>query len=126
MGPEDEIKQPASLDKKLEQQTHELYDNYLKAEAEKEKAAIESEAAKRFDDVRRLGFLTKDDVAAFQNQTTTQLNTEVENLKKEIVALREFIFRAKAQGLNSGALDQPKNDNSELDFINRYNRTQWK
>lgn len=106
---------PADGDRKLEQQTHENFDKsyqeLLKKEQEAIEAKLKGEATQKFDEVRKLGFATSADVDKKVENIFGKFVEEVKGLRDENAKLREWVMRAKMQGLNSGVGDEkPKED----------------
>ena len=104
---------PADGDRKIEQQTHENFDKSYQDLLRKEQEAIETklrgEATHKFDEVRKLGFATSADVDKKVEAIFGKFVDEVKGLRDENAKLREWVMRAKMQGLNSGTTeDKPK------------------
>ena len=85
---------------KIEDSVANAYDRIVKEESDKQQAEVESAAAQRFEEVRRLGFATKKDIEEFVAAQKEKSDTE--QLRRDFTELREFVLRAKARGLNTG------------------------
>ena len=98
--------------RKIEDQTHDninkSYNDFLKKEQEALDAKLKGEATARFDEVRKLGFSTQKDVETQIQGIFGKFVTQLEDIKKENAALREWVMRAKVQGLNAGAVEDQK------------------
>jgi hypothetical protein len=114
---------PADGDRKLEQQTHENFDKAYQDLLSKEQEAMESklrgEATQKFDEVRQLGFATATDVDKKIGVIFGKFFSEMEKMRDENTKLREWVMRARMQGLNSGAGDEKKKEPSVLDKYRR-------
>jgi hypothetical protein len=98
------------------------YEEMLKKEQEVQESKIRGEATMQFDNVRKLGFATKSDVDESIKGIFGKFVSEIEAMRKQNTELREWVMRAKQQGLTSGALDQ-KNDNEVSDYLKPYLRS---
>ena len=93
-----------AANKKIEESLQDANTRILKEESDKVLSEQESATAKRFDETRRLGFVTKRDMEEFFEGVKNTQN--VQALEKKFDELREFVLRAKARGLNSGATEE--------------------
>jgi len=82
------------------------YANVLAQEQKRQEAGTHMEAAKEFDKVRTLGFATKKDLDEQMKTSIQPIVEELQKMRQENTELREFVLRAKAQGLNTGKLDK--------------------
>ena len=110
---------PADGQRKLEQQTHDnieqSYQELLKKDQDAMSAKLQGEATAKFDEVRRLGFATNDDIKKQVEGVYGKFIEEVKTLREENTKLREWVMRAKAQGLNSGVTEDSTPQNTLRD-----------
>ena len=101
---------PAEGDKKIEQNVVNNFDKQYAEMLKKEQEALESkqrgETALQFDNVRKLGFATKADMDESIKGIFGKFVSELEAMRQENTKLREWVMRAKAQGLTGSALEQ--------------------
>lgn len=109
---------PTDAAKKQEQEVKksydELYSELLKKEQTRLDAETESRATLEFDRVRSLGFTTQKDVDTKIEAIFSKFVNEVKNLREENTKLREWVMKAKAQGLNVGKLEEETKEESVL------------
>lgn len=111
---------PLAGDRKADEQSavnfDTQYQDMLKQEQEKLEAEAKGRAAHEFDNVRKLGFATTKDIDERIQGIFGKFVSQMEEMKAENTKLREWVMRAKAQGLNSGRVDEqvaPKSAMSE-------------
>ena len=109
---------PADGQAKREQATHDniekSYQDLLKKDQEAMEAKLRGDATTRFDEVRQLGFATEKDIDRKIEGIFGKFTEEVKNLRDENTKLREWVMRAKAQGLNSGATEESPQENNMM------------
>lgn len=97
-------------EQKIEQQITQNFDaqyqELLKKDQEAIEAKLRGEATQKFDEVRKLGFATTKDVDDKIQAIFGKFVSELQALREENTKLREWVMRAKAQGLNTGRLDE--------------------
>ena len=112
---------PSQADNKIEEQTKKSFDDVyrelLKNEQEKMESEIRGRTTLDFDNVRKLGFATTKDIDEKIEGIFGKFVQEVQQLRDENVKLREWVMRAKAQGLNSGKLDEQISEESSLKSV---------
>ncbi len=109
----------AAVDGSLERD----YQEYQKKEQERVAVEMQNEAklaAEKFADIQKLGFLTKKDIEEHDKNLFGKFVSELEAMRQENVKLREWVMRAKAQGLNSGATDDKPKDETTLKSHDRF------
>ena len=115
---------PADGDKKIEETTKlnfdKIYEEQLKREQEALESKLRGDATAKFDEVRKLGFATNKDIDAKIEGIFGKFVSEVQGLREENTKLREWVMRAKAQGLNSGAMDDKPHDENTLKAHERF------
>ena len=115
---------PAQGDAKLEQNTQvdfdKAYQELLKKEQESMESRVRGDATAKFDEVRKLGFATKTDIDEYVKGIFGKFVSEVEGLREENTKLREWVMRAKAQGLNSGTTEDAPKDTNQLKAHDRF------
>ena len=107
MEPHEQQGEIAQSDNKMMDELTNQYANVVKQEGEKQTQLHDQETTRKFEEIKTLGFLTKRDLDDFGKGVTEQLN-EVKKLRDEFTTLREFMLRAKAQGVTSGMTDGPQ------------------
>lgn len=109
---------PADGDKKIEEKTAKSYDDMyselLRKDQEKLEKLMTERSTQDFDSVRKLGFVTNKDVDSKIEAIFGKFVSEVQTLRDENTKLREWVMRAKAQGLNSGATEEDRREESAL------------
>lgn len=114
---------PATMDRKIEEQTKKSFDDayseFLKKEQEKAESEMKGRAVAQFDEVRKLGFATAKDIDDKIEIIFSKFIKEVEQMREENVKLREWVMRAKAQGLNTGKLEEERPIESVLKSFER-------
>ena len=111
---------PAEGDKKIERSVQESYEKIAKEEQEHKDFEMKKAAIDEFEKMHRFGFVTNKDIELAVEgrvgkllEAQTELTNQLTEMKKENMALREFVLRAKAQGLNSGKLEPEKGTPAE-------------
>lgn len=100
---------PAQGQQKIEDQVHndieKEYQQVLKREQEAMEAKMRGDTTARYEEVRKLGFATKQDLEENIKGFFGKFMEAQEKQAREFAQLREWVMRAKAQGLNAGATD---------------------
>lgn len=81
------------------------YSEFMKKEQERVNAEMQSKAAQDFDAVRKLGFATQKDIQDSVESYFNRFVKGIEEIKEEQLKLREWVMRAKMQGLTSDKLE---------------------
>lgn len=93
-----------NADRKIAESVSEAAKRIQQEEDNKLQAKIEEAATKRYDEVKRLGFVTKKELEEFYREQ--EKKTDISALQQRIDDLQEIVLRAKARGqLDSGVLD---------------------
>jgi hypothetical protein len=125
MEPNEEISKIAGADKadtqNVQKDLDAQYSDMLKKEQERIEAEKRGITALEFDKFRGLGFATKQDIDESIKGIFGKMVSELEAQKKQNTELREWVMRAKAQGLTGGSLDQ-KSDNDVSDYLKPFMR----
>ena len=109
------------------QKTGESYEDFLKRDREAFEAKLKGEAVQKFDDTRKLGFITMKDVEEREKAIYGKIAAEMEAMRQEHKKALEVLYRARAQGLNAGATEESAGQNDEIsqfesNWINRKRR----
>lgn len=94
----EEVKQPEQIQQSEPQPQKPVFNFDEEFEAQKKK---DIETFKQY------GLVTKEDVEAHVKQIVEQQKLEMENLRAEFTAFKEWAMRKKVQGMNSGAVEKP-------------------
>ena len=109
---------PSDGDKKIEtenkQSFDEMYRTMLKRDQDQYDNELKAKATQDFESVRKLGFATQKEVSESVEKFFGKFAEELRKMREENTQLREWVMRAKAQGLNSGRLDDAKDKKLEV------------
>ncbi len=113
MGIEDDIQAPRKADQRLEETVSDAYKRIKDEEDQKIQNKMEEAAIKKFDEVKRLGFLTAKDMENYYTEQAKK--TDISKLVQRMQELEELVLRAKARGqIDSGVLDEQPKDQEPL------------
>lgn len=102
----------AKIENNVKNDFDRAYDELLKKEQEALETRMRNESTQNYEKVRALGFATKKDIEEQVRGMFGKFVEETEKIREENRQLREWVMRAKAQGLNSGVTeDKPKDEN---------------
>ena len=109
---------PGQGEKKIEEEVKKSYDqlyaDILKKDQEADDAKKRGDATLEFDKVRKLGFATSKDIDDRIEAVFGKMIQKIDNLENDNTKLREWVMRAKAQGLNTGKLEENTQENELL------------
>lgn len=107
-----ETPQPPS-DSEIMEAAGKEYDKAVESELNEQKKKEDEDTARRFDEIRGLGFAIKSDIEATQNDILKQ----IKEIKEEWRRVKELSLRRTAQGKSIIPPSQKKSEKDELKDI---------
>src|SRR3990167_7297240 len=95
----------AKMEAQVKNDVDAQYQELLKREQEALEEKFKGDATAKYEEVRKLGFATKKDIDQYVQGMFGKFFEEIKTMREENTKLREWVMRAKAHGLNSGAME---------------------